>query len=137
MNFQDVYMALQTGTIDGQENPITQIHSARFSEVQNYISLTGHAYTPLVFVMNLAKFESLTPEQQTLIQEAAHEAAVTQREGLAKEQERRSEELAKTMTIIDDVDVEAFRAAVVEPVKADYVDQHGPELVDAIEKLRP
>lgn len=137
MNFQDVYMALQTGTIDGQENPITQIHSARFSEVQKYVSLTGHAYTPLVFVMNLAKFESLTPEQQALIQEAAHAAAVAQREGLAKEQERRSEELAKTMTIIDDVDVEAFRAMVQEPVKADYVAQHGPELVDAIEKLRP
>lgn len=137
MNFQDVYMALQTGTIDGQENPITQIHSARFNEVQNYVSLTGHAYTPLVFVMNLGKFESLTPEQQAVVEEAAREATITQREGLAQEQERRSAELAKNMTIIDDVDVEAFRAVVQEPVKADYVEQYGPELVEAIEKLRP
>lgn len=137
MNFQDVYMALQTGTIDGQENPITQIHSARFNEVQDYISMTGHAYTPLVFVMNLRKFESLTPEQQAVIEDAARKATVTQREGLAAEQERRQAELAKTMTIIEDVDVEAFRETVQEPVKADYVAEHGSELVDAIEELRP
>lgn len=136
MSFQDVYMALQTGTIDGQENPINQIHSARFNEVQKFVSMTGHAYTPLVFVMNLRKFKALDPKFQALIQEAARQATVRQREALAGEQERRLAELKQSMTVIEDVDTAAFRAAVYEPVKADFVAEHGPELVDAILELR-
>jgi len=136
MSFQDVYMALQTGTIDAQENPITQIHSARFNEVQKFVSMTGHAYTPLVFVMNLRRFNSLEPAMQAVIIDAARKATIRQREGLAEEQVRRLAELRKSMTIIEDVDADAFRATVYEPVKDDFVKQHGAELVDAILKLR-
>ena len=46
MSFSEVFSALQTGTIDGQENPYAQIYSAKFQEVQKYLSITGHVYTP-------------------------------------------------------------------------------------------
>ena len=46
MSFSEVFVALQTGVIDGQENPFAQIYSAKFHEVQKYLSLTGHVYTP-------------------------------------------------------------------------------------------
>ena len=46
MSFSDVFTALQTGVIDGQENPYAQIASAKFQEVQKYLSITGHVYTP-------------------------------------------------------------------------------------------
>ena len=46
MKFSEVFTALQTGVMDGQENPFTQIYSAKFHEVQKYLSLTGHVYTP-------------------------------------------------------------------------------------------
>ena len=46
MKFSEVFTALQTGVMDGQENPFTQIYSAKFQEVQKFLSLTGHVYTP-------------------------------------------------------------------------------------------
>ena len=46
MAFSEVFAALQTGTMDGQENPYAQIASAKFQEVQKYLSITGHVYTP-------------------------------------------------------------------------------------------
>ncbi|MBS1216513.1 MAG: C4-dicarboxylate transporter, partial [Proteobacteria bacterium] len=46
MKFSEVFTALQTGVMDGQENPFTQIYSAKFQEVQKYLSLSGHVYTP-------------------------------------------------------------------------------------------
>ena len=46
MELKEVFVALQTGVMDGQENPLTQIYSQKFQEVQKYLSLTGHVYTP-------------------------------------------------------------------------------------------
>ena len=46
MKFSELFTALQTGVMDGQENPLTQIYSAKLQEVQKYLSLSGHVYTP-------------------------------------------------------------------------------------------
>ena len=62
MPFGEVYMALKTGTVDGQENPITLIHGQKFYEVQKYLSITNHAYTTSDVAMNLKKFQSLSPQ---------------------------------------------------------------------------
>jgi len=71
MAFSEVFTALQTGTMDGQENPFVQIYSAKFQEVQKYISLTGHVYTPAYPTMGLKKFESLPADVQKILVEEA------------------------------------------------------------------
>lgn len=66
MAFSELFTAMQQGTVDGEENPIGIIYSNRFYEVQKYISLTQHVYTPYVVVMNPDKYDSLTDEQQEI-----------------------------------------------------------------------
>ena len=62
MPITEVYLALKTGAVDGQENPIAHIYALKFHEVQKYMSLTFHAYTMANVVMNLKKFQELKPE---------------------------------------------------------------------------
>eukprot|EP01035_Chromulina_nebulosa_P013338 gene13338-17720_t len=60
MAFPEVFTALQQGTVDGQENPLPVIISAKFDQVQKHLSLTGHVYSPCIFVMNKATFDKLS-----------------------------------------------------------------------------
>jgi tripartite ATP-independent transporter DctP family solute receptor len=70
--FSEVFVALQTGVMDGQENPLAQIDSARFYEVQKYLSMTGHVYTPsyLIAGRSWSKFD---PEVQKVLSEVGKE----------------------------------------------------------------
>lgn len=74
MAFSELFTALQQGTVDGQENPLGIIASNKFYEVQKYISLTQHVYTPYCVVMNPDKYESFTEEQKTAFDKAMSEA---------------------------------------------------------------
>lgn len=74
MAFTEVFTALQQGTIDGQENSIGQIESNKLYEVQHYISLTDHVYTPYCVVMNKGKWDSLTDKQQDVVSRAMKES---------------------------------------------------------------
>ncbi len=73
MAFSEVFVALQTGVIDGQENPLAQIASAKFQEVQKFLSMTGHVYTPAYVVVGSNKFGRLDEETQKILEEAAKE----------------------------------------------------------------
>ncbi|MEM7222203.1 MAG: TRAP transporter substrate-binding protein [Pseudomonadota bacterium] len=73
MSFSEVFTALQTGVIDGQENPFAQIYSAKFQEVQDYLSLTGHVYTPAYVVVGKEKWESLPEDVRQILEETAKE----------------------------------------------------------------
>jgi tripartite ATP-independent transporter DctP family solute receptor len=70
--FSEVFVALQTGVMDGQENPFAQIYPARFQEVQKYLSITGHVYTP-AFVTAGASWDRLSPEIQKVLTDIAKE----------------------------------------------------------------
>ena len=70
--FSEVYVGLQTGLLDGQENPFAQIHPARFYEVQKYLSLTGHVYTPAYLVAGRS-WDRLAPDVQRILAEVAKE----------------------------------------------------------------
>ena len=137
MPFTEVYLALETGTVDGQENPLNIIRSNRFQEVQSHLSFTDHAYTVSIVSMNLRKFEGLTDEQQQVVLDAAHEAAIYQRQ-LNRDQE--ADDLAAIkkagVEVIEDVDKEAFKKVVYEPVKATYAREFGTDLLDRIEAAR-
>jgi len=73
MKFSEVFTALQTGVMDGQENPFTQIYSAKFQEVQKYLSLTGHVYTPAYVVVGAKKHGSLPADVQKILADTAKE----------------------------------------------------------------
>jgi tripartite ATP-independent transporter DctP family solute receptor len=66
-----LFEALRAGKFDGQENPIATIQAARFDQVQKYLSLSGHAYDPAVFVMSPDAFEDLSAEDKVVFKEAA------------------------------------------------------------------
>jgi TRAP-type transport system periplasmic protein len=71
MKFSEVFTALQTGVMDGQENPFTQIYSAKFQEVQKFLSLTGHVYTPAYATVGAKKWASLPAEVRKVLETAA------------------------------------------------------------------
>ncbi len=73
MAFSEVFTALQTGVMDGQENPFAQIYSAKFQEVQKYLSLTGHVYTPAYVLVGLNKWNKLPADVQKTLTQVAQE----------------------------------------------------------------
>src|SRR5665213_563420 len=73
MKFSEVFTALQTGVMDGQENPLSQIASAKFYEVQKYLSMTGHVYTPSYLVVNAKKWEALPADVRKILETTAKE----------------------------------------------------------------
>lgn len=73
MKFSEVFTALQTGVMDGQENPFTQIYSAKFQEVQKYLSLTGHVYTPAYATVGTKKWASLPADVRGVLEATAKE----------------------------------------------------------------
>lgn len=73
MGLSEVYDALSMGTIDGEENPLAQINSSRFQEVQKFLSLTDHVYTPAYLVISPHKWRALPAEVRKGLEEAARE----------------------------------------------------------------
>ena len=73
MKFSEVFTALQTGVMDGQENPFTQIFSAKFQEVQKFLSLTGHVYTPAYVTVGAKKWAGLPAEVRDTLEVVAKE----------------------------------------------------------------
>jgi len=73
MKFSEVFTALQTGVMDGQENPFTQITSAKFQEVQKFISLTGHVYTPAYVTVGAKKWATLPADVRKVLEDTAKE----------------------------------------------------------------
>ena len=73
MKFSEVFTALQTGVMDGQENPFTQIYSAKFQEVQKFLSLTGHVYTPAYATVGANKWASLPADVRKILEDTAKE----------------------------------------------------------------
>jgi len=73
LKFSEVFTALQTGVMDGQENPFTQIYSAKFQEVQKFLSLTGHVYTPAYLIAGSKKFASLPADVRKILEDTAKE----------------------------------------------------------------
>ncbi len=137
MPFAELYTALETRTVDGQENPVTLIRSANLNSVQDHLSLTAHAYTAAPLIMNKSKFDSLPAQYQQVIVDEAQAAAVYQRQ---LNSDRVAEDLAflKTqgMQVVENPDRESMRAVVEAPVQAGFVEKYGKDLLDAIERAK-
>jgi tripartite ATP-independent transporter DctP family solute receptor len=134
MAFTEVYTALESGAIDGHENPPTLILSSKMYEVQKHLSLTRHAYTAGLVFMNKRKFDKLTPENQQIMLEEAMRAAGYQRELNAKNQEAALLELKKHGVEINaNPDIESIRKVVQGPVHAEFTAKYGDKILKAIQ----
>lgn len=128
----ELYTALETGVVDSQDHPLAVVLSFKFFEVQDYLSLTNHSYSPLSFFMNLDKFNSFTPEQQEIILTTAADAVKMQRELSTSLEESMIAELeADGMKVNRDVDSAAFQQAT-RPVWDAFIAENGDEVVNAI-----
>jgi tripartite ATP-independent transporter DctP family solute receptor len=137
MPITEVYLALSTGTVDGQENPTAQIEEQKFYEVQKYLSLTYHAYTSSIAVMNLKKFQALKPEQQKALQEAMQEARDWGRR-LNRELDDKAlvKMKAAGMQVEENPNREAFRKAVADQTAEEYTKKFGTAALERIRTLR-
>ena len=93
MAMGDVFTALQQGTIDAEENPVPNVETNKFYEVQKYISMTGHIFSPAPVFIAKDYYDAMPEEYQTAIQEAATEAAPYQREQIDEQNVSGLEEL--------------------------------------------
>ncbi len=133
MNFSEVFTSLQQGAIDGQENPVDIISANKLYEVQDNISMWDYSYDGIILGMNKAKFDSLTPQQQTAIKEASTEACEYQRALLKSNTEEQLKAFKdKGMNIIekDDIDIDAF-SNLAEKTYTEYESKLGKDLIDA------
>ena len=73
LSFSEVFVALQTGTFDGQENPLAQIASGKFQEVQKYLSMTGHVYTPAYVAVGIEHWNTLPADVRDILESTAKE----------------------------------------------------------------
>ena len=136
MAFTEVFMALQQGTVDGQENPLSVITAAKFEQVQKHLSLTGHVYSPAVILMNKAKFDELSAADKQHFLDAAKEAAKANRARVDLDEKTAVADLrAKGMQVIDVVDRSKYQAALT-PVYAEFAKQFGQANLDRIKAAK-
>ncbi len=117
MAFTELFTALQQGTVDGQENPLGIIDGNKFQEVQKYVSLTQHVYTPYVVVMNLEKYNSLSDKQKAALEKATKESTEFQRKQSAKYEGEILAKLRKGGTVVTELsadDKAAWQKRVVD-----------------------
>ncbi len=132
MNFGEVYSALQQGVIDGEENPLAIITSARFYEVQKYLSTTSHVFAVYLPVISKAFMDGLSPDEQKLIRDSIVAAEAYQQELIKTEE---SEQLAKIreagveVTELTPEQRQVF-ADKTESVRAQYRDEVGADAYD-------
>ena len=99
MGFNELFTGLQQNTVDGEENPPSLIYASKFQEVQKYLSVTEHVNNFLGFIMNKDFYDSMTPEQQQIVTDAAAEFVKQQRQM----------ELSDTQTYVEKLESEGMQ----------------------------
>ena len=130
MAFSELYIALQQGVVDGQENPLINIHSSKLHEVQPYISMTNHKYEATPFLASKIVFDGLSPEDQEIVRTAAREAGQLNRQMVRDQSNELRATLEAAGVKFNEVDPAPFVAAtqaVYDKWRAQY-----PELVDEL-----
>jgi TRAP-type transport system periplasmic protein len=131
MKFSEVFTALQTGVMDGQENPFTQIYSAKFQEVQKFLSLTGHVYTPAYVTVGARKWASLPADVRATLEQAARETQGFVYQTAAKAESDLLEKLKAAGMQVNSPNKDAFITAS-KPIYEDFAKevQGAKEVID-------
>ena len=113
MAFSELIPALQQGTVDGQENPISVIVANNINQVQKFMTLTNHVYSPSVMICNPGMINRLSAADRALFQEAARAAQKANRDRVTADDASGVEELRRRgMTVVTQVDTSAFQTAL-------------------------
>jgi len=111
MKLSEVFTALSTGVMDGQENPLTQIWSQKFQEVQKYLSLTGHVYTPAFVTVGAKRWASLPADVRKIIEDTAKETQAFVYERAKKDDDELVGKFTAAGVKVNQADKDAFIAA--------------------------
>ncbi|MEM5500413.1 TRAP transporter substrate-binding protein [Ahrensia kielensis] len=137
MPFNEVYLALETSAVDGQENPVGLIHAMRFNEVQEHLSMTRHAYTAAFLVMNGPKYKGLDEGIRQILTEVGQLAGQMERDlNAERESVSLAEMQAAGLKVVMEPDRDAFYEMAADVIRSDYVEKYGKSLLDRIDAAR-
>ncbi len=137
MAFSELVPALQQGTVDGQENPIPVIVANNLNQVQRFLTLTGHVYSPAVMICNPGVVGRLNAADRAAFLEAARAAAAANRARVTADENTGVEELRRRgMTVVTQVDSAAFQQALA-PAFAEFERSLDGALLRRIREWRP
>ncbi|HEX3136435.1 MAG TPA: TRAP transporter substrate-binding protein [Casimicrobiaceae bacterium] len=111
MKLSEVFTALSTGVMDGQENPLTQIWSQKFQEVQKFLSLTGHVYTPAFVAVGAKRWDSLPADVRKVLEDTAKETQAFVYERAKKDDDELVAKFTAAGVKVNQADKDAFIAA--------------------------
>jgi tripartite ATP-independent transporter DctP family solute receptor len=136
MAFSEVFTALKTGVIDGQENPYAQIWSAKFQEVQKYLSVTGHVYTPAYVLTSAKNFAKLPEDVQSDLMAAAAESQDAVYTMAAELESELLENLKAAGVEVNEADKDAFIEASA-PIYDEFAKtvEGGADLISSVQSL--
>ncbi|MGI6034175.1 MAG: TRAP transporter substrate-binding protein [Limnochordia bacterium] len=126
MPWTEVYGALERRVIDGQENPVGNIASAKLWEVQKYLSLTNHVYGFQFVLMNKNSFDRLSSEEQVILRNAAQKASEWQIQWCIENENQIIAELEKNGMQVNRADMAAFQKVALEKIWPAYEKDYGP-----------
>ncbi len=135
ISWGEVYTAISQGVVDGVENAIDELYSQKLHEVNKYLSLTQHIYLGIPIMINEAFYQKLSSEQQTILEEAAHNAVLYRREMLKTSESIALDAMRKAgVQVLENPDIEAF-SKTANKVWVQFVD--GKNITwDLIERIR-
>ncbi len=136
MAFTEVFTALQQGTVDGQENPLSVISAGKLGQVQKHVSLTGHVYSPALILMSKAKWDKLSAADKEAFTAAAKEAVKANRARIDEDERKVVAELkAQGVTVVEVVDKSKFQAALA-PTFVEFGKRFGQDNIDKIRNAK-
>lgn len=131
LSFTELYTAMETHTVDGQENPLAAIETSKFYEVQKYLSLTGHFYDPLVSIFSKRTWDKLNETERQLVREASLEAQAYERK-VSREMDISSRKALATLGMevneVAPAEIERMRAQT-QPSSDKLIAEYGPDLM--------
>ena len=135
LNFSELYLALSQGAVDGQENPLPTIASAKLAEVQKYLVLTAHIITPRLVIVNEAAWNKVPQVDRDLVTAAIDKAATWQDNEILEQEKSLADSLAKGGMTVLKPDQDAFRKPVLASLPAKFESKWGKGLWDRIQAL--
>lgn len=136
MAWPEVIQGLQQGMIDGQENPMSVIVSAKLPEVQKYLTLSRHVYSPALIVMSKRTYDKLSDSDKQAVQAAGKQAAQDMRAWVDEVEAKAVADVkAQGMQVVENVDTASFQAALA-PAFEDYAKRFGKDKIEAIRNFQ-
>jgi len=132
--FSELYLALQQGTFDGQENPISNIHANNFQDVQKYLAMTNHKYECKNMIFSLTSWEKYPEDVQNLLKEAAKKFGDEHRQAIVDSQDQQLKELQEAGMEVTNPDIDALKEATASVYDDLYAENDWAE--DLVNRIR-